>query len=215
MVPIPVYSCAHYSAPKDRSNDVNIIILGNFKMLQYGVTHNMATVLLYQKPSTIGAIETVHEADLGLMLRDDPTHVHAYNVLTVLLATLETCPCPYVEPYGRWIHALRSAYEFADDTIVKLHDAYSGYEYAFSIMEIKRYLSRMGSENLPNSGILLNELLIKESARRYWDKHAKVIQTKWRTAIVDPSKEVCRRRLLREFLDMSLDQLNMNGRMVL
>lgn len=213
---VPVYSRPHWSAPTDPAYNVNTIILDKSTLRQYGVPVSMVTILLYNTSSRIGAIEIVHASDLELMDLNNPVDTHATHILSVLLDTLENCPCPHVQSYGRWMHALRSAYDFADDLIVKLHNRVSGQpDYTSSIAEIKRYLSRMGTENLPFSRLLLNDLLIKEATRRFWNKHAKVIQAHWRHAIANPNREVCRRRLFREFTDMSLDQMDIPGRMVI
>lgn len=122
-----------------------------------------------------------------------------------MATTLGACPA-YITLQGCFkIHlhdCNKASYDFADDLIVKLYsglDETSLDETTNSISEIKSYLTRIGAENLPSSGRLLNELLLKEATRRFFTKHVKVIQTQWRSAIADPKKEVCIRRLFREF----------------
>jgi hypothetical protein len=50
--------------------------------------------------------------------------------------------------------------------------------------------------------IILHNLLVEESERRYKEKNAIKIQTAWRNACSNPEFLICRRRLLYEFCSM-------------
>lgn len=63
----------------------------------------------------------------------------------------------------------------------------------------------LGSCRLPMASKRLELLNVAEAERRRRHKMARMIQTRYRSAIADPNTPLCRRRLMREFRELRCD----------
>lgn len=69
--------------------------------------------------------------------------------------------------------------------------------------ELKKYLAGFAHLALPRATARLHELFIEYIHTLIRDRKAQFIQGYWRNVISDPSHPLCKRRLLREFYELS------------
>ena len=194
-----------YLGDDNISPGLNIIVLGRYQIeYEGGPPIEMDVVLLYANAPESGTIETILSWELeGWLYAEEPREEPASVVLGALTDAIKRWD-PESHPRGKWVQAMRTAYEFADHLIAKMfHPVSDIVNMAPNIVELKRHMCMLDANYLPHSEMLLNELVKKEATRRLKERKAFLIQSRWRHVISNPYSDICRKRLMREFTEMA------------